>query len=204
MVLDKYSIRLRADHTIWSRSNILSPVSRIVASMKLDVSGNWWAIPASQLSWWVMEKYDNRRHCGSHYSRGSAIQLTAVVTDRFRKASENAIWYVGSMPISGYWVGSDIERGKRLRVRRAILCHLYGVMFQIMATRKKKKRKKRKVIANGRTSWALVLPTLGSVMFITIVFEKQDIWWITSLISSGASTSLHPDDTLKKRLCTFA
>jgi len=61
-VLEKYSIRLRVDHTIWSRSKILSPVSRIVASMKLDVSGNRWAIPTSQLSWWVMEEYDNWRH----------------------------------------------------------------------------------------------------------------------------------------------
>jgi len=96
------------------------------------------------------------------------------VSQSFRKCYLVCRFYANQWILG--WVGSDIERGKRLRVRRAILCHLYGVMFQIMATRKKKKKKKRKVIANGRMSWALVLPTLGSVMIITIVFEKQDIW----------------------------
>ena len=75
----------------------------------------------------------------------------------------------------------------RLRIRRAILCYLYGVMFQIIATGKKKKSR------HSQRSYIMlkapVLPTLGSVTFITIVFEKQDVWWITSLISSGASTS---------------
>jgi len=79
------------------------------------------------------------------------------------------------------WVGSDIERGKRLRVRRAILCYLYGVMFQIIVTRKKKKK--------SHSQRSYVMSTSPSNTWqCTIVFEKQDIWWITSLISSGAST----------------
>ena len=100
MLLDKYSIRLCADQKIWSRSNILSPASWIAASMKLDLSGNWWAIPASQLSWWVMERYDNWSHLAVAHIILQALPCNwQLVTDRFCKtqATENAIYL-----ISGY------------------------------------------------------------------------------------------------------
>jgi len=51
---------------------------------------------------------------------------------------------MSAMPLSGYLVlkkvGSDIERGKRLRVRRAILCYLYGAMFQTDYSHEKEKK----------------------------------------------------------------
>ena len=61
-----HSIRLHADQKIWSRPNIWYFQSSVMgqsiaAVMNLDLSWNWRAIPASQLSWWVVGNYDNWR-----------------------------------------------------------------------------------------------------------------------------------------------
>jgi len=99
-LLEKYSVRLRADQNIWSRSNIWYRPSNIMDrhigdAMDLDLSWNWRAVLASQLSRWTLWQL-KELSCAAHHSPGFAVQLTNKVLQNSSNLHKNAIRDIGS------------------------------------------------------------------------------------------------------------
>jgi len=63
----------------------------VTAEMTLVLSWSWWAVPASQLSWWVVENHDNRRILAVACIVLQALPFNwQLVTDRFCNVS--SLW----------------------------------------------------------------------------------------------------------------
>jgi len=138
-VLDKYSIRLRADQKISSGSNIWYHQSNsmdhyIGAMMKLDLSWDWRAVPASHPSRWVVENYNNWKNLIVAYINLQALRHTLrfnwqLVIDMLCKVSSCRIQDVGSMSISGYLAVSSCFR------EATLICSEVSTAFYIFKWR---------------------------------------------------------------------